>query len=127
MGLWVNCLYCCPLSAIHPQHVSPFIFPVLLCSLDLQRDPEKDTSATVQANYIYNIAKLVEWKRLDSAPLGSSGVQLKLKFVELLAGYTPGACVRVKAERWKFVSMPPEERLTSLEDQQRAARMVLPW
>ena len=72
-------------------------------------------------------AKLVEWKRLDSAPLGSSGVQLKLKFVELLAGYTPGAYVRVKAERWKFVSMPPEERLTSLEDQQRAARMVLPW
>ena len=38
------------------------IAPVLLCSLDLQRDPEKDTSATVQANYIYNIAKLVEWK-----------------------------------------------------------------
>ena len=72
-------------------------------------------------------AKLVEWKRLDSAPLGSSGVQLKLKFVELLAGYTPGACVRVKAERWKFVSMPPEERLTSREDQQRGARMVLPW
>jgi len=72
-------------------------------------------------------AKLVEWKRLDSAPLGSSGVQLKLKFVELLAGYTPGACVRVKAERWKFVSMPPEERLTSREDQQRGSRMVLPW
>ncbi len=72
-------------------------------------------------------AKLVEWKRLDSVPLGSSGVQLKLKFVELLAGYTPGACVRVKAERWKFVSIPPEERLTSHEDQQRGARMVLPW
>ena len=72
-------------------------------------------------------AKLVEWKRLDSVPLGSSGVQLKLKFVELLAGYTPGACVRVKAERWKFVSIPPEERLTSREDQHRGARMVLPW
>lgn len=72
-------------------------------------------------------AKLVEWKRLDSVPLGSSGVQLKLKFIELLAGYTPGASVRVKAERWKFVSIPPEERLTSREDQQRGARMVLPW
>ena len=72
-------------------------------------------------------AKLVEWKRLDSVPLGSSGVQLKLKFIELLAGYTPGACVRVKAERWKFVSIPPEERLTSRDDQQRGARMVLPW
>ena len=72
-------------------------------------------------------AKLVEWKRLDSVPLGSSGMQLKLKFIELLAGYTPGACVRVKAERWKFVSIPPEERLTSRDDQQRGARMVLPW
>ena len=72
-------------------------------------------------------AKLVEWKRLDSAPLGSSGVQLKLKFVELLAGYTPGAIVRVKAESWKFVSIPPEERLTSANDQDRAERMVLPW
>jgi hypothetical protein len=72
-------------------------------------------------------AKLVEWKKLESPPLGSSGVQLRLKFVELLAGYTAGACVRVKAERWKFVTMPPEERLTSREDQQRGARMVLPW
>ncbi len=74
-------------------------------------------------------AKLVEWKKLelDDSPLGSSGVQLKLKFVELLAGYTPGACVRVKAETWKFVSMPPEERITSRADQERGAKMVLPW
>lgn len=72
-------------------------------------------------------AKLVEWKKLESPPLGSSGVQLKLQFVELLAGYTPGAIVRVKAESWKFVSMPPEERLTSAQDQERANRMVLPW
>jgi hypothetical protein len=72
-------------------------------------------------------AKLVQWKTLDAPPLGSSGVQLKLKFVELLAGYTPGAIVRVKAERWKFVSMPPEERLTSAQDQERANRMMLPW
>lgn len=72
-------------------------------------------------------AKLVQWKKLDAPPLGSSGVQLKLKFVELLAGYTPGAIVRVKAERWKFVSMPPEERLTSAQDQERANRMMPPW
>ena len=72
-------------------------------------------------------AKLVEWKKLDDPPLGSSNVQLKLKLVELLAGYTPGACVRVKAERWKFVSMPPEERFTSLADHERASRMILPW
>lgn len=72
-------------------------------------------------------ARLVEWKQLDTWPLGSSGVQLKLRFGELLAGYTPGAIVRVKAESWKFVSMPPEERLTSAQDEERAGRMVLPW
>ena len=72
-------------------------------------------------------AKLIEWKKLDAPPLGSSPVQLKLKFVELLAGYKPGAIVRVKAERWKFVTMPPEERFTSPADQERSARMVLPW
>ncbi|MFM9117106.1 MAG: hypothetical protein ACKOU6_13200 [Planctomycetota bacterium] len=72
-------------------------------------------------------AKLVEWKKLDAPPLGSSTVQLKLKFVELLAGYTPGAIVRVKAENWKFVTMPPEERFTSAGDWERADRMVLPW
>lgn len=71
-------------------------------------------------------AKLVEWKKSDTPPLGSSGVQLKLKFVELLAGYVPGAIVRVKAERWKFVTMPPEERLTSESDLDRAGRMTLP-
>lgn len=60
-------------------------------------------------------------------PLGSSRVQLKLKFGELLAGYVPGAIVRVKAESWKFVTMPPEERITSLEDLERSNRMVLPW
>jgi hypothetical protein len=72
-------------------------------------------------------AKLVEWKKVDAPPLGSSGVQLKLKFAELLAGYTPGAIVRVKAESWKFVTMPPEERLTSANDLERSNRMVLPW
>jgi hypothetical protein len=72
-------------------------------------------------------ARLVEWKKLDAPQLGSSAVQLKLKFVELLAGYTPGAIVRVKAESWKFVSMPPEERITSVGDLERAGRMVLPW
>jgi hypothetical protein len=71
--------------------------------------------------------KLVEWKEVDNPPLGSSGIQLRLKFVELLAGYEPGACVRVKCDSWKFVTMPSEERLKSKADQERSAKMVLPW
>lgn len=38
------------------------LVPLLFCSMDMQRDPEEDTSAIVQASYLYNIAKLVEWK-----------------------------------------------------------------
>ncbi len=46
---------------------SPFwrvlLLPVLLCAaVPPQRDAEKDTTAILQANYLYNIAKLVEWK-----------------------------------------------------------------
>ena len=71
--------------------------------------------------------KLVEWKEVKNPALGSSGIQLRLKFVELLSGYRPGACVRVKCDSWKFVTVPPEERLTSRAEQQRGAKMVLPW
>jgi hypothetical protein len=45
----------------------------------------------------------------------------------LLAGYKRGRCVRVKAENWKWVSVPPEERITSREEQEQSARMVLPF
>ena len=39
-----------------------FILPLLLCAaVPQQRDAEKDTTAILQANYLYNIAKLVEW------------------------------------------------------------------
>lgn len=39
------------------------LLPLLLCSAVQQpRDVEKDTTAILQANYLYNIAKLVEWK-----------------------------------------------------------------
>jgi hypothetical protein len=33
-----------------------------VCAAAQARDPEKDTRAMLQANYLYNIAKLVEWK-----------------------------------------------------------------
>jgi YfiR/HmsC-like len=39
------------------------LLPLLLCAAaPPQRDVEKDTTAILQANYLYNIAKLVEWK-----------------------------------------------------------------
>jgi len=42
------------------------VLPFLLCSAQQQpRDADKDTTAILQANYLYNIAKLVEWKDAD--------------------------------------------------------------
>ena len=39
------------------------LLPLLLgAAVPPQRDAEKDTTAILQANYLYNIAKLVEWK-----------------------------------------------------------------
>src|SRR5690606_31934171 len=38
-------------------------FPLFLfASVPQQRDADKDTTAMLQANYLYNIAKLVEWR-----------------------------------------------------------------
>lgn len=72
------------------------------------------------------VGKVLAWTETPNPPPGSSGIQLKLKFAELLEGYRPGRCVRVKCERWAFVTMPPEERLKSLEELQRSATLILP-
>jgi hypothetical protein len=72
------------------------------------------------------VGQVLEWKEIDNPPPGSSGIQLRLKFAELLDGYRTGHCVRVKCERWAFVTMPPEERLKSLDDLNRSSTLTLP-
>lgn len=72
------------------------------------------------------VGKVLEWKESPNPLPGSSGIQLKLKFAEILEGYRPGHCVRVKCERWAFVTMPPEERLKSLDELKRSATLSLP-
>lgn len=102
---------------------------------DLRRDKHERIAVAVaektRRTWIHRadrkFAKLVEWKEIKAPPLGSSGVQMRVKFVELLSGYQPGRCVRVKAENWKWVSVPPEERITSREEQQQGDKMVLPF
>jgi hypothetical protein len=45
------------------RYLRVLLLPVLLCAaVPQQRDADKDTTAILQANYLYNIAKLVEWK-----------------------------------------------------------------
>lgn len=72
------------------------------------------------------IGQVLEWKEIPNPPPGSSGIQLRMKFTELLDGYRPGRCVRVKCDCWPFITMPPEERVKSVEEQQRSAVFRLP-
>jgi len=72
------------------------------------------------------IGQVLEWKEIASPPPGSSGIQIRLKFTELLDGYRPGRSVRVKCHDWIFVTMPPEERVKSVEEQKRSAVFSLP-
>lgn len=72
------------------------------------------------------VGRVLDWKEIENPPLGSSGIQLRLKFVEVLEGYRPGRCVRLKCDRWAFVTMPFEERVKSLDEQKRSATMSLP-
>jgi hypothetical protein len=62
------------------------------------------------------IGQVLEWKETPNPLLGSSGYQIKLKFTELLDGYRPGRIVRVKSDSWIFITVPPEERMKSLEE-----------
>ncbi len=72
------------------------------------------------------IGQVLEWKETPNPPPGSSGIQVRLQMAELLEGYRPGRCVRVKCHDWIFVTMPTEERIKSLEDQKRSAVFAIP-
>jgi hypothetical protein len=62
------------------------------------------------------IGQVVEWKETENPPLGSSGIQMRLKFAELLDGYRPGRIVRLKCDTWTFITVPFEERVKSLDE-----------
>lgn len=72
------------------------------------------------------IGQVLEWKETPNPPPGSSGIQVRMKFTELLDGYRPGRPVRVKCHDWAFVTMPSEERVKTVEEQKRAAVFSLP-
>jgi len=72
------------------------------------------------------VGRVLDWKQIENPPSGSSGIQLRLKFAEVLEGYRPGRCVRLKCDRWAFVTMPFEERVKSPDEQKRSSSMILP-
>lgn len=67
------------------------------------------------------IGQVLEWQETPNPPTGSSGIQVRMKFTELLDGYRPGRVVRVKCHDWLFITMPTEERIKTVEELQRSA------
>ncbi len=72
------------------------------------------------------LGQVIEWKEIENPLPGSSGIQVRMKFTELLDGYRPGRIVRVKSHDWLFVTMPSEERVKTVEEQKRSAVFRLP-
>jgi hypothetical protein len=72
------------------------------------------------------LGNVAEWNESENPPPGSSGIQIKMTFTELLDGYRPGRCVRLKCDTWAFVTMPSEERVKTVEEQKRSAVFNLP-
>ena len=72
------------------------------------------------------LGQVIEWNENENPPPGSSGIQVRMKFTELLDGYRPGRVVRVKCHDWLFVTMPSEERVKTIEEQKRSAIFSLP-
>ena len=72
------------------------------------------------------LGNVAEWKETESPPPGSSGIQITMRFTELLDGYRPGRCVRLKCDNWAFVTIPSEERVKTIEEQKRSAVFGLP-
>ena len=72
------------------------------------------------------LGNVVDWKETENPPPGSSGIQITMRFTELLDGYRPGRCVRLKCDNWAFVTIPSEERVKTIEEQKRSAVFGLP-
>ena len=108
------------------------IGPTLLADLKDEQDEEyamacaEKTLRTWFHRADRKFCNAIEWKEIKDPSQGSSGVQVKFKFKELLNCYRPGSYVRVKAFSWKFVTMPPEERISSPEERERSLKLSLP-
>ena len=77
-----------------------------------QREPDKDTTAIIQASYIYNIAKLVEWREpaMRQGPfvigvLGSDNL-----YQELVNKYATRSIGKQPIEVRKLPEMPEVDR-----------------
>lgn len=77
-----------------------------------QREPEKDTIAIIQASYIYNIAKLVEWRdpAMRQGPFIIGVVGSDNLYQELVNKYAMRSIGKQPIEVRKLPAMPEVDR-----------------
>ena len=59
---------------------------------------------------------ILEIKKADNPPPGSSGIQIRFGIDELLEGFRPGRIIRLCPDQWPRIKLPPEERVKSMDD-----------
>jgi len=70
--------------------------------------------------------KIIKWETVPNPRPGFSGILIHMKFPELIHHYRPGNNVRIKSDDWLFVSVPPEERIKSVEEREKVQQFRLP-
>ena len=70
--------------------------------------------------------KIIKWETVPNPRPGFSGILIHMKFPELIHHYRPGNNVRIKSDDWLFVSVPPEERIKSIEEREKVQQFRLP-
>ena len=71
----------------------------------------EETLRTYWRNHDNKEGSIIDIKKTESPPLGSSGIQLHIQVEELLEGFRRGRFVRVDRTHWPRVKLPPEERV----------------
>ena len=59
---------------------------------------------------------ILEIKKSDNPPPGSSGIQVRFSIDDLLEGFRPGRIIRLCAHNWPRIKLPPEERVKNVYD-----------
>ena len=70
-------------------------------------------------------ATILEKREIKHPPLGSSGLQVRMKVTQMLDGFRPGWVVRVKGP-WTYVLLPWDEHINSAEAYEKSKKMTLP-
>lgn len=79
------------------------------------------TLRTWWQDHDYKNTIVLEAARAETPPPGSSGLTMRLDCAELIEGFRPGRIVRLSASDWPAIKLPPEERIRSLEERDRAS------